>query len=399
MTAKLVVIAGPDKGKDFALSAGVKVNLGRGDAADFRLTDSAVSRSHAVLEFSNGKALLKDNGSSSGIRINGRTVLEHNLSPNEVFQIGNTKLRFESLPAAVTLPKPAAKQEEPKELAELRKLSGTKLAHFEIGDAVGAGTTGVVFRAQDVKDDREVALKVYTPAFAKKEEDLQRFIRAVKTMMPLSHQALVSLYGGGKTGPHCWMSMEYVEGENLEATIRRIGTSGKLEWKPALRFALDIARALFYLHGENIIHRSLSPAKVLFSRRGSAKLGSLIRAKALSGELAHDVTTGDGFLSDVRFLAPEQVSDLGEVDCRSDIYSLGALVYALLTGKPPFDEPSTMMNVSAIIRTEPQSPREVDPTIPVPMERVVLRMLAKKPEARFATAEELLGELERIPKN
>lgn len=396
MSARLVVIAGPNEGQVFPLAHDTKVNLGRGEAAQVRLTDPSVSRIHCAIDYFGGQAVLTDCASKTGVRVNGKPATRHELRPSEVIGIGHTQLRFQ-----VEAPPPAAKPEQKpaRHPEELRRLSNTHLSHFEIGDVVAVGNSGVVFRAHDSKEEREVALKVYLPQFAESEEDLQRFIRAVKTMLPLRHPNLVTLLGGGKTGAYCWMSMEFVEGHSLTETIARIGKGGKLDWRPALRVALDIGRGLFYLHDAQIIHRSLTPDNILHSKLGVAKLGSLILAKALSGALAKDVTTGGELLGDVRYLAPEQAGGGGAVDGRADIYSLGTLVYALLTGKPPFEGKSPLQTATWILKREPTPPREVDPHIPKPLERTVLRMLAKRPEERYQSAGELLAELEQLPKS
>jgi serine/threonine-protein kinase len=292
-------------------------------------------------------------------------------------------------------------KEEPPEDAEgienLRTLAGTTLAHYQIGPVVGIGTSGLVFKAKDTKDDREIALKVYTPEFAEDDEARNRFIRAARTMMPMRHSNLVTLYGAGKTGPYCWMAMDYVEGENLKETITRIGTKGKLDWRPALRMSIDIGRGLYYIHGENIIHRSLSPGNLLVSKVGTVKLGSLILAKALSGALSKDVTVSGNFLGEVSYLSPEQVGAGGSVDQRSDIYSFGALMYALLTGKPPHVGKNPLETATWIIRRELVSPRKADPNIPQPLEKIVVKMLQKNPADRYQTAGELLAELESLP--
>jgi len=263
---------------------------------------------------------------------------------------------------------------------------------------IAVGTSGVVFKAQDVKEDREVALKVYVPQFAESEEELQRFIRAVKTMLPMRHPNLVTLYGGGKTGPYCWMAMEYVDGESLEETIARIGKRGKLDWRLAQRVGLDLGRALFYIHGEHIIHRSLSPQNILHTRTGTTMLGSLILAKALSGALAKDVTVGGELLGDVRYLAPEQAGAGGPVDGRADIFAMGSLFYAMLTGKPPFDGKSPVQTATWILRRDPTPPREIDASLPPQVEKIVLKMRAKTPEGRDQSAGDLLAELEELPK-
>jgi serine/threonine protein kinase len=395
MPARLLIIAGPNQGQTLPLAAEGKFILGRGDTAALRLADPTVSRAHCLIECAAGKALLKDQGSRSGTRVNGKPIAEHMLQTDDVINIGTTQLRF-----MAELP-PAPPQEEDEEAASpeaLCALSGTKLGHFEIGAVVAVGGSGVVFRAHDVKDDRAVALKVYLPEFAQSEEDLQRFIRAVKTMLPMRHPNLITLYGGGKTGPYCWMAMEFVEGESLTETIARIGKAGKLDWRPALRVALDVGRGLNYIHGENIIHRNLSPDNILFRRSGTAKLGSLILAKALSGALAKEITVGGELLGDVRYLAPEQAGAGGPVDGRADIYSLGTLVYALLTGKPPFEGKTPLQTATWILQREAPPPRQIDPAIPQPLEKIVLRMLTKRPVERFQSAAELLAELEQLPK-
>jgi pSer/pThr/pTyr-binding forkhead associated (FHA) protein len=395
MSAKLVVIAGPEKGQTFPLQDGKKVTIGRGDTANIRIQDPAVSRMHCAIDLFAGDAVLTDAGSKSGTKVNGKPIIEHHLMSDQVITIGASQLRYEFETPVLEEPEPDEEATDPQ---ELRKLSGTKLGHFDLGKVAAMGRSGVVFQAYDFKEDREVALKVYVPEFAENDEALQRFIRAVKTMLPMRHPNLVTLYGGGKTGPYCWMAMEYVDGESLTETIGRIGKGGKLDWRPALRVALDVSRGLNYIHGEKIIHRNLSPGNVLFSREGVSKMGSLILAKALSGALARDVTVGGELLGDVRFQAPEQVGAGGPVDGRADIFSLGTLVYALCTGKPPFEGKSPVLTAAAILQREAAPPRTINPDIPEPIERIILKMLAKRPASRYESAADLLAALEQLPK-
>jgi serine/threonine protein kinase len=396
MPAKIVIIAGPNQGQVYPLTEGQKITIGRGDAANIKLMDSAVSRAHCTVEHTARATLIKDAGSKSGIKVNAKGVAEQALINGDVIYLGSSQLRFDQdMPAKAKVA--VADDEEATSPEELRKLSGTKLAHFDIKEVVAIGNSGLVFRAQDFKENREVALKVYLPEFAENDEDLQRFIRAVKTMLPMRHPNLVTLYGGGKTGPYCWMAMELVEGESLTETIARIGKKGKIDWKPAMRVALGLARGLYYIHNEKIIHRSLSPGNILFSKGGVPKLGSLILAKALSGALAKDVTVGGDFLGDVRYLAPEQVGAGGPVDGRADIYALGTLIYAMLTGKPPFVGKTPLETATWILRREAKPLRDIDEDIPEALEKIVLKMLAKKPDDRSQSAADVLMELENIP--
>lgn len=395
MPAKFVIIAGPNEGQTYPLTEGQKITIGRGDAAHIKLMDSAVSRAHCTVEHSARATVLKDVGSKSGTKVNGKQISEQPLINGDVVYLGSSQLRFD-----LDRPPPKGDGDDDKEASdpeELRKLSGTRLGHYDIKEVVAVGNSGLVFRAQDIKEDREVALKVYLPEFAENDEDLQRFIRAVKTMLPMRHPNLVTLYGGGKTGPYCWMAMELVDGESLTETIARIGRKGKIDWKPALRVALGLARGLYYIHNEKIIHRSLSPGNILFSKGGVPKLGSLILAKALSGALAKDVTVGGDFLGDVRYLAPEQVGAGGPVDGRADIYALGTLIYAMLTGKPPFQGKTQLETATWILRREPRELRDADPDIPEALEKIVMKMLAKRPDDRYQSCADVLMDLENIP--
>lgn len=397
MPAKLHVIGGPAKGQVFNLPEDGNVVIGRGETATFRLVDPTVSRAHCAIEMSGGQGVLKDAGSKTGTRMNGQPITQHVLSSDDVFSVGTSQLRYEAeLPPA---PLPDDEDEQATDPEELCVLARTKLAHFQIGDVIAVGKSGVVFKAQDTKDNREVALKVYLPEFAQSEEDLQRFIRAVKTMLPMRHTNLVNLYGGGKTGPYCWMSMEFVEGESLSEMINRIGTAGKLDWKPSLRVALHVARGLNYIHGEHIIHRNLSPSNILFARSGAtAKLASLILAKALSGAMAKEITVGGEILGDIRYLSPEQSGAGGTTDHRADIYSLGAVIYALLTGRPPFEGKTPLQTATMILKNDPVKPKAYDPNIPDELERIVLKALLKKPEDRYGSAADMLAALEELPR-
>jgi serine/threonine protein kinase len=396
MGIQLQVVAGPSQGKAFPLHPGMKVVIGRGDTVHIKLADPTVSRAHCVIDWVDNKPVLKDGGSKTGTRVNGKAITEHPLLPGEVFNIGTSQLRYH----VDTPPPPQEAPDAPDDLTtpeELCDLADTKLGHYEIGEVVAVGKSGTVFQARDVKDKRLVALKVYVPEFAQSEEDLLRFIRAVKTMLPKRHTNLVTLYGGGKTGPYCWMAMEYVDGTDLEATINKMVKKDRLQWRIGLCMSLGICKGLHYIHSEQIVHRNLTPGNILVNKDGVAKLGSVILAKAMSGVHAKDVTVGGELLGDVRFLSPEQAGGGGPVDVRADIYALGAVMYNVLTGKPPFETKSPLSTVKWILEKEPVPPKEADPSIPDVLDKIVMKTLAKDREKRFQTAAELLRALEQIP--
>jgi serine/threonine protein kinase len=255
-----------------------------------------------------------------------------------------------------------------------------------------------VFHATDTADGKQVALKVMQPAFARHEEEMQRFVRAVKTMLPLRHPNLVTLYGAGKSGPYCWVAMELVEGESLTQVIARIGVAGMLDWKRAFRAALHVGRALDYAHAQGIIHRDIAPANILERAEDkSVKLGDLMLAKALEGALAAPVTKPGDVVGDLNYMSPERTRGAGEpVDGRSDLFSLGATCYALLTGKPPFAGRTLVETITRIRTAEPVAPRTFQIGIPSSFEGAILKLLAKLPEDRYPNAGELVKDLERI---
>jgi serine/threonine-protein kinase len=274
---------------------------------------------------------------------------------------------------------------------------GKTISHYDITTVIGTGRSSMVFHATDTKDDRPVALKVLHPEFASDEEEMQRFVRAIKTMLPLRHPNLVSLYAAGKNGPYCWVAMEYIAGENLTQVIERIGIAGMLDWKNAYRVAVQIARALEYAHGQSIIHRNVTPTNILRDATNKvAKLGDLMLAKALEGTMAKQITRPGEIVGDITYMSPERTRGTSELDGRSDLYGLGATCYALLTGRPPFGGTTLVEKISRIRQTEPEKPRKYQMSIPGQFEGVVLKLLAKNPAERYQSATELLEELTRI---
>jgi serine/threonine protein kinase len=393
-----VVLSGPEKGTIFSIRPG-KHFLGRQADAVYKLSDPRASRLHCEVSRDGETIAVRDNNSSAGTLVNGTKVTTQTLHHGDAVQIGDTLLRYQERaadePSTVTDgPRPA--EQDARATEQLAELSGRTLSHFEIGELLGKGTSSMVFRAQDTEDGKTVALKVMRPSFSQGAEEMQRFVRAMKTMMPLQHANLVRLYGAGKSGPYCWASMELVEGDSLTEMIKRIGIAGMLDWRHAFRAAVQIGRALAYAHGEGIIHRNITPANIMVaSATKQAKLGDLMLAKALEGTLAKQVTRPGEIVGDINYMPPERTQG-AEVDGRGDLFSLGATVYALLTGKPPFAGSTFVETLTKLRGAEPAKPSTFQMGIPSAFEGVVLRMLAKRPLDRFQTAGEVVQELERI---
>jgi hypothetical protein len=442
MALQLVVTAGPDRGRAFDLPPGQPVLLGRGRQTHTHLTDLQVSRVHCQVERTPSEILVTDLNSAGGTFVNGEAVTRRRLQPGDVLRIGETELRLEAgdvaeeptivpeapgpraaapprgrpaappRPASAAPPPPALRTASPAPRPEppppppapvltgprLAELSGTTLGPFAVGPVLAKGQAGMVFRATNQRDGQTVALKVLWPEFSRNETEVRRFIRSMKTILPLHHPNLITLLGAGKKGPYCWLAMEYVEGESLTDFLRARGAAGMLDWRHAFRVGLYLAQGLEYAHARRVVHRNITPRNVMLRKKdGLAKLGDLMLAKALEGGLAEPLTRSGELLGDVRFMSPERTRG-EEVDERADLYSLGALLYTLLTGRPPFEGLSLVETVTAIRNKPPELPRKFQLSIPERFQDVVLNLLAKRPEGRYPSAKALLAELDKIAK-
>jgi serine/threonine protein kinase len=404
MPIQLVILAGPDQGRVLSVADDKPLLIGRGRQSATRLSDLRVSRVHCRVETSGSRVVVTDLDSSSGTFVNGRRVTGHDLQPGDVVQIGDTRLRLQTadvaelptLPpanAAPTTTTPLHRKAAPAlplPAERLDELTGSVIAHFQVGPVVAKGRSGIVFHAYDFQNDRTVALKVLRPEFARDPQEVQRFIRAMRTMLPLQHPNLVTLHSAGKKGPYCWIAMEFVEGESLTQILKRIGVAGMLDWRHAFRVAVHIGR---------VLHRNLTPQNVLVRKSDkTAKLGDLMLAKALEGALAQQITQPGEILGDVHYMSPERTRGAEEVDERSDLYSLGALLYALLAGRTPFETPSLVATMTKIRQEKLPSPRTYQLSIPDKFAGTVMTLLQKRRENRYQSATELLAELKKISK-
>jgi serine/threonine protein kinase len=400
MPARLVVTKGPDLGSTFLLKAGADLKLGRSRSATFILTDPTVSRIHCDIDY-DGERTFLINASTNGTLLNQQPIGREVLEDGDVLRLGNTELQFiegeDEEPSTVLPVKVAVGTGAPQPLGEL---VGQALAHFAIESIIAKGSSGYVFQACDTRNQARVALKVLYPEKVARDPDRRRFVRAMKTMLPLRHENLVALVGAGKTGPYCWAAMEFVDGESMTQVIQRIGVAGMLDWRYSYRVAVHIGRALEYAHGQSIIHRNITPRNILFKVAAKqALLGDLMLAKALEGQNAAQITAQGEVLGEIAYLAPEQTTGGSlPVDERADLYSLGATLYALLTGRPPFMGHSQAELVRMIRNDTPRSPREFQMAIPDQFAGIVLKLLAKRPDDRYPSAKALRADLERIGK-
>jgi serine/threonine protein kinase len=432
MEQRLRVTDGPDKGQSYDLSEPGSKNIGRSHQhSEICLHDLGLSRIHCEVNVGVDGVVVTDMDSETGTFVNGERVTQQLLHHGDVIRIGQTQLIFQSIdpnrpksapalnvagadtvkskgPPTATAPAPPRPKSSPSTppvtvghaplpAERLAELAGTTLGHYELGPVAGKGHCGVVFRARDRKADKVVALKVLHADFPKNEEEMQRFLQGMKAVLPVRHPHLVTTFGVGRSAPYVWIALEHVEGENLAQVIQRGVLSGKADWQQAFRLAVYGARALYAAHHHNLIHRNITPQNILWrSADNLIKLADLGMAKALAGSLLRQTAMRSKVQDELVYLPPEQTHPNATLDARSDIYSLGASVYALLTGQPPFVGKTSAETVNMIREAEPVLPGDAASPVPDAFEGAILKMLAKRPENRFQTAAELLAELARV---
>jgi serine/threonine protein kinase len=357
---------------------------------------------HCRLEVGSDSVVLVDAGSTWGTKLNGSPVKQQRLKPGDVIELGETQIRFVSGSEAKNTLPPAgakpAKSGEPKGTS-LDKLVGTTIVRYTVGTVIDSGRSGVVFRAVDTKYDRPVALKVLWPELTHDDREVDRFVRAIKTMLPLQHENIVRLYGAGVTDGHCWMAMELVEGESLADVIKRLGVGGMLGWEPVLRAAVQISQALEVASEQKIVHRNITPSNILIrSKDGVAKLADLMLAKALEGPMAESITRAGEIVGELAYMSPEQTTGQVDLDCRSDIYNLGATCYRMLTGHTPAEGKNAADTIRKIQSEVPPNPTKYQLSVPALFEGIVMKMLAKNRDDRFASPTVLVKDLKRAAK-
>jgi len=270
------------------------------------------------------------------------------------------------------------------------------LGEYEILDQLGKGGMGVVFKARHRRMERVVALKTLPPQAMKDPESVQRFYREVKAAARLIHPNIVTAYDAGEQHGIHYLVMEYVDGQDLASLVKE---HGPMPLEEALECVLQAARGLAYAHSQGVIHRDIKPSNLLVDRSGVVKILDMGLAR-LMFDPARDGVTGDQLtatgqvMGTCDYMAPEQAVSTHRVDGRADIYSLGCTLYRLLTGEPPYPR-QTLMEVLVAHREAPiPSLSKARPDVPVEVDMVFQRMMAKHPEDRYQRMEEVIEALE-----
>lgn len=268
-------------------------------------------------------------------------------------------------------------------------LPGDRVGPYVLGDRLGVGGMATVYRAQNAPD---VAVKILHPGKAETEEG-RRFRREFKTLKELDHPGVVKVHEAGVHGDYPWIAMEFVDGTDLGTLIERWALDPPADRFDRVEAVLrGLCEALDYVHGRGLIHRDLKPSNVLITRDGCPKLTDFGVVKA-TDTFSTELTVAGRLVGTVAFMAPEQITG-DPVDSRADLYSLGAVLYMMMTGRRPIVADTVAGYLARHLTEAPRPPSEIDPSVPARLERICLTLLRKDPSQRYRSARQVLAALD-----
>ncbi|MCQ2513748.1 MAG: Stk1 family PASTA domain-containing Ser/Thr kinase [Ruminococcus sp.] len=273
------------------------------------------------------------------------------------------------------------------------KYIGKRLdGRYEIHELIGVGGMAKVYRCNDTVDDREVAVKILKDEYLNNEEFIRRFKNESKAIAMLSHQNIVKVYDVSFGDMIQYIVMEYIDGITLKEYIDQ---QGVIDWKDTLHLVIQVLKALQHAHECGIVHRDIKPQNIMLLQDGTIKVTDFGIAR-FSDKATKTMT--EQAIGSVHYIAPEQAR--GEsTDGKSDIYSVGVMLYEMLSGKLPFDGESAVSVALMQLQSTPKLPREINPAIPLGLEQITMRAMEKNPDDRYTSAAEMLSDIERFRQN
>jgi serine/threonine protein kinase/tetratricopeptide (TPR) repeat protein len=292
------------------------------------------------------------------------------------------------IPATLTTP-----PREPKEAPEKSALDFAPGQYFgkryQIIEEIGRGGMGRVYKALDKELNRTVALKMIKPEISSHLSIVERFKREIKLASQITHENVCRIHDLGEVEGIKYISMEFIEGQNLHEFIK---TSRGLKIETAISIAKQVCHALTAAHKKGVIHRDLKPQNIMIDKKGNAYVMDFGIARSLEAE---EVTKPGVIIGTPAYISPEQAEGK-TADTRSDIYSLGCIMYEMLTGKPPFEADTSAALIHKHVAEAPRSPSSINPQISKELDKIILTCLEKNPDSRYSSAEVLCGYLEQL---
>lgn len=269
-----------------------------------------------------------------------------------------------------------------------------RLGQFLLESELGAGSFGYVFLARDTRLDRQVAIKIQRAPECSRPDEIQRFLAEAKNAAQLKHTAIVAIYETGQTDDGvCYLVNEYVAGETLKSKLQ----SETLTIEQSAKYLIELAEALEYAHQHNVVHRDVKPSNIIVDHQNNVHLADFGLAKNMNADAS--MTREGQVMGTPAYMSPEQAfGHSGEVDRRSDIYSLGVVMYELLTGQQPFQGKNRLLLLQ-VLEDDPRPPTQLRDSIPRDLEVICLRAMSKLPRLRYQSAQAFADDVRRFLNN
>jgi len=370
--AKLVIRSGRNAGEEYVVG-GDRVILGRRSACPIPILDVGASREHAAVSRRGNDVFIQDL-SRNGTFINGQPATKSHegslVKFGDRIKIGDTELEL---------------------VDETKEDLTVDIPGYKILERIGSGGMGAVYKARQLSMDRIVALKVLNERYSSNPEFRERFVREAQAAGQLNHPNVIHVHDISSANGRHYFSMEYVDGPSVKELLH---TEKRIEVNRALDITLQAAKALEFAHENKIVHRDVKPDNIMLTKEGIVKLADLGIAKTFEEKQATE-RERRRVMGTPHYMAPEQA--LGKaIDLRVDIYSLGATLYHMLTGKTPFAGNSAHEILKAHIQESLPPIQDLNPMVPDPVCFIVERMMAKLPEKRYPDMTHLITDIQRV---